>query len=318
MYEIRISVACSETMSHDYPMDSQPKPHPRESRLRLSYLYGGEVVYQPGEKLKPRVLDDYELVYVISGVATYAVDGSPHEAPPGTVILGRAGSEEHYSWDPKHTTRHAFFHFGIEALPGDWPAPEAWPVLRENPAPVVVSLFRHVMRHIYEHSNWPAESPGERDCLLVETLVDAFLETHPEEETSFERDRPEPVRRALKWMRQQIDDAPSERFTLGDIAAAAGCTPKHLCRVFSSSLGHTPARTGVLLRLQLATALLTRTNLTVKEIALRCGFENPLYFSRCFSKTFGRAPTAVRTDLAKGIPPPADPLPVDVTPRVSW
>ena len=143
------------------------------------------------------------------------------------------------------------------------------------------------MRHIYEHSDWPATAPGKRDCLLVETLIDTFLESHEEAFRSFERDRPEPVRRALKWLRQRIDDDPRQELRLDDIAAAAGCTAKHLCRVFAASVGHSPAHTGTLLRLQLATTLLARSNLSIKEIALKCGFADPLYFSRCFKKTFG-------------------------------
>ena len=305
-------------MKTEKAFSPKDRPPPCGPRLRLSYLYGGEVLYQQGEALEPRVLTDYELVYVITGNVSYTIDRKQHHVPPGAVILGRPGGNEHYRWDPARRTRHAFFHFGIEELPIDWPALDAWPRVREHPAPVVISLFRHVLRHVYEHSDWPAIAPSERDCLLVETLIDAFFETHVDEETSFERGRPEPVRRALKWMRQRIDDAPWQHFALDDIAAAAGCTPKHLCRVFRTSVGHSPARTGTLLRLQLAIALLARTNLSIKEIASRCGFENPLYFSRRFRQMFGLPPSAVRTNLARGIPPPAGPLPVDITPRLHW
>ena len=71
----------------------------------------------------------------------------------------------------------------------------------------------------------------------------------------------------------------------------------------------------MLLRLQLATALLTRTNLIIKEVAQRCGFEDPLYFSRRYKMAFGRPPSTVRKDLANGTPPPAGLLPVDITTR---
>jgi len=287
-------------------------------RLKLAHLYGGEVVYQAGEALQPRLLTDYEFVYLVSGNATYRAGNETHVVPAGGMILGRAGGMEEYRWDAKKCTRHAYFHFAIHEFPDDWPSPDAWPRVIEDPDPFAVSLFWHIMRHIYEHSDWPATAPGKRDCLLVETLIDTFLESHKESFRSFERDRPEPVRRALKWLRQRIDDDPLGEFSLGDIAKAAGCTPKHLCRAFAVSVGHSPAHTGTLLRLQLATALLTRSNLSVKEIALKCGFKDALYFSRCFKKTFGRPPSAVRSDLATGVPPPAAPLPVDITPRIRW
>ena len=46
-----------------------------------------------------------------------------------------------------------------------------------------------------------------------------------------------------------------------------------------------------LLKLQLAMALLGRSSLAIKEIADRCGFENPLYFTRCFTKLYSQSPT---------------------------
>lgn len=276
------------------------------------------MLYQPGEALPPRTLTDYELVYIIRGDISYTHNGTTVSAAPGTIILGHPNGTEHYQWDTAQTTRHAYFHFSIEDMPSHWPRPEEWPHVFTTPPQLVVNLFRHVMQHIYEHNDWPATAPEPRDCLLVELLLETLFEEHNYDNISFERERPEPVRRALKWMRQQIDEHPAEKIALGDIAAAAGCTAKHLCRLFSAHIGHPPARTVTLMRLQLSLGLLTRTNLSISETAFRCGFENPLYFSRCFSRNFGRSPSQVRTEYSEGIPPPPNPLPVDVTPRVKW
>ena len=76
-------------------MDRQERL-PRGSRLRLGYLYGGEVLYRAGEDLLPRLLDDFEFVYLISGEVSYTVDGVTHRASPGAMILGRPGGNEHY------------------------------------------------------------------------------------------------------------------------------------------------------------------------------------------------------------------------------
>ncbi|QBG49139.1 AraC family transcriptional regulator [Verrucomicrobia bacterium S94] len=293
-------------------MQSQP------DYLKLDYLYGGEILYQPGEHLENRVLTDFEVVYILSGQATYIANGQAHPAPPGSLIFGLPGTEETYEWDPVEITRHAFFHFGASHLPSDWPPPQNWPRIHHTPPDLSVSLFRHIMKHIYEHRNWPAEPPGHRDCMLVESLINTCFESGKAEWESFQPDRPEPVRRALKWMRQQIDENPLAQFTLAEIARSANCSSKHLCRLFSRSVGYPPVYTGTLMRMQLALVLLTRSNLSVKEIALRCGFENPLYFSRRFTRIFGRAPSAVRKDVEQGTPPPPDPLPVDITPRIHW
>jgi AraC-like DNA-binding protein len=295
---------------------SQPK---KGSRLELAYLHGGEAISQSGEALGPRVLGDFELVYAIDGWITYLSDGISYAVPPGGFILGRPGLQETYHWDPQIPTRHAFFHFGIEGYPQDWPKPEHWPRMRTSLSQVCVSLFRHILQIIYTHDNWPLDRPGRSETRFVEALLDAFIGDQRGETVSFERDRPEPVRRALMLMRKLAEENPAYPLTLAEAAAQAHVTEKHLCRLFSSSLGYSPMQTFTLLKLQATRPLLTRTNLSVKEIAERCGFENPLYFSRLFSQTYGCPPSSFREQLRHGkMVPPRNILPVDLMSRAQW
>jgi len=299
-------------------MDSYSSPASRAEHLELSFLYGGFVQYRPGETLGPRVLPDWEMVLIIEGRVVYSADGREYVAPPGSLILARPGFSETYRWDPVGETHHAYFHFGVEHLPADWPAPQEWPVIRTRPDPVLAALFRHVMQRIHAHHRWPAEPPGRAGSRPVEALIDAFLEEGCTDRQAFESTRPEPVGHAVALMRSTLDEDPRRQLRLIDLARAAGVTQKHLCRLFQTTFGHSPMRTYRLLKLQLAVALLSRSNLTVKQIAHRCGFECPFYFSRCFSKEIGQSPTDVRKRMRRGQPPPSSPLPVDITPRMFW
>lgn len=47
-------------------------------------------------------------------------------------------------------------------------------------------------------------------------------------------------------------------------------------------------------RLEAAKELLLTTSMSIKEVALSCGFNDPLYFTRRFTKAFARAPTSWR------------------------
>ncbi|HBO46052.1 MAG TPA: hypothetical protein DD670_19445 [Planctomycetaceae bacterium] len=299
-------------------MDSLPSPQAPTGRLELSYLYGGVVQYRAGETLGPRVLGDYELVLIIEGQATYCVNRCEHPAPPDSVILARPGFNEAYRWDPVCQTRHAYFHFDIARMPEDWPDPDAWPIARTHPAPVIGGLFRHVIQLIYSHPTWPAVPPGPGECRVVETLISLFIEEHMADDTQCEFGRPDAVQRTLRWMRQVLDDDPRRPVRLEDLVRVACVTDKHLCRLFRKTLGWSPMQTFNLMRLQLSLVLLARTNLSIKQIANRCGYDNQFYFSRCFTKAFSRSPRQVRQDLSRGVPPPSSPLPVDMTPRVYW
>ncbi len=288
-------------------------------RLELAYLHGGEMIGPPGGVLGPRVLSDFELVYVIDGEITYSSGGTTYTVPSGGCILGRPGTHETYQWDPQIPTRHAYFHFGIECYPSDWPPPEEWPRICASLSSVCVNLFRHILQHIYEHDNWPMIRPEPTDCRLVEGLMDIFIEDKHTEMASFDRERPEPVQRALVLMRRVVEENPLHALSLAEVAAHAHVTEKHLCRLFTRSLGHSPMQTLTLLKLQSSRSLLMRTNLRIKEVAVRCGFENPFYFSRRFSQAFGCSPTAFRDQLCSGKPfPVKNALPLDLTPRARW
>lgn len=286
--------------------------------LDIGYIYGGLVRYQPGEVLSLRNLTDYELVLIVEGQAVYSSDGEEYSIGPGDIVFARPGFMESYRWDRLNKTVHAFFHFSIERYPSDWPEEKNWPRVFHEPPDFISPMFRHLLRLVQGHSDWPALKPDRSLIRLVEALIDALFDTHSGRDTEFCRERPEPVAKALKWMRQVLDEDPGRPVRLKDIAAVANITETHLCRLFTVTIGYSPMQTFNMLRLQLSLVLLSRSNLSIKEIAERCGFDNPLYFSRYFSKTFGKAPSIVREDAVNGKALPNNPLPTDLMPRVYW
>ena len=58
-------------------------PIPVSPRLELKYIYGSVVHYRPGDKLAPRVLQDFELVLMIEGTANYRLGAVDHRRRRG-------------------------------------------------------------------------------------------------------------------------------------------------------------------------------------------------------------------------------------------
>lgn len=73
--------------------------------LELKYLYGGISYYHAGEILGPRRLPDYELFFMLEGVATYTVNRQSYLATPGTLIMPRPGFTETFEWSSNPRTR---------------------------------------------------------------------------------------------------------------------------------------------------------------------------------------------------------------------
>ena len=114
--------------------------------------------------------------------------------------------------------------------------------------------------------------------------------------------------RSLDWLTRTLEGDPARPISLSELAAAAAVTPKHLCRLFASSLSTSPMETVRLMRLERSLLLLARSNLTVREVADLSGFVSPNHFSRCFRATYGRPPSVVRRAMLAGELLPASPF----------
>ena len=65
-------------------------------------------------------------------------------------------------------------------------------------------------------------------------------------------------------------------------------------RLFAQACGVSPAQYLARLRIEHALRLLACSSLTVREVALACGFSDEKYFSRVFKKAYGRPPSHLR------------------------
>ena len=287
--------------------------------LKLAYLYGREVYEQGAATVGPRELDDFELKYVLDGSVVYALDGVEQKIPTGGAVFGRPGAVETYRWNPNDPSRYIYFCFNFIRYPDDWTSVEELPRVFLETHPLCKDLFRHIIQHIYEHPEWVEVAPGRSVCRLLEALIDTLIEPRHLEMMSLTRERPEAIRRALRLMRTVIEESPDKLLKLRDIAKHANVSEKYLCRLFSETLDCSPMRTFTLIKLHAARVLLARTNLTVKQIALRSGFEDAYYFSRRFSKDFGCSPSEFRRRLRNGEPIDiSSSLPMDMIPHINW
>jgi AraC-like DNA-binding protein len=252
--------------------------------------------YPAGATFGPRHLRDWEFVWVIEGDAQYRWNDVTADAPEGSVVLCRPDAIDFFRWDPRRRTRHAFFHFRIGGtLPGGWPPPEAWALVRDGRVSedLLHPLFRHLLA-------WNGRADPAQTRFITLGLLSAFV-TGQTQATDIPRDaQPDPVARVTAYIARRMDENPSVKISLGELAGVACVTPEHLCRVFKAATGRSPVETVRLARLDRALTLLARTNYSVAEVAALCGFENPFHFSRRFTAIYGQSPRAVRRAISEG------------------
>lgn len=98
---------------------------------------------------------------------------------------------------------------------------------------------------------------------------------------------------AVNLMNRHIE----EPIRMADLARGAGCTPRHLERLFKDITGKTPGEFYRGLRLDRARNLLSTTDMSLIEIATACGFSTVSHFSKSFRLRFGTAPTKLKQGL---------------------
>jgi AraC-like DNA-binding protein len=294
------------------------------ARLKLGYLYSGTALYQPGEVLDgryPRLMKDFEGVLIIEGHPVYKTQYGTYALEPGSIVLARPGLNETSHWDEHHQTRHAYFHFSLEEIPRDWPDPTDWPYCQLRPDSVLAEMFHYIVDQAAQSLDWPTQQrPGNSANRLLENFLDIYLKPPVAAEEASRSEFSEPVRRSLKFMRERFEEVIFKPFSLEDLSEAANVSSKHLCRVFHNELNLSPMRVCRLMQFQLALSMLERSNRNIQDIAVRCGFPDPFYFSRSFSQTYGRSPSQLRRDMQNGSPPPPNPLPHSgsLMPRLHW
>lgn len=88
------------------------------------------------------------------------------------------------------------------------------------------------------------------------------------------------------------------KIRLDELAEYIGCSASHMSELFRQRTGHSILNYFNLLKVKLACQLLDTTDMKLNQISFKVGIDDPLYFSRLFSKAMGMSPRAYRT-LAK-------------------
>ena len=98
------------------------------------------------------------------------------------------------------------------------------------------------------------------------------------------------VHRVQDHLAQHLD-APH---TLGELARLVHLSPRGLSRAFDKAIGLSPLEYQQRLRLEQARMLLAETDLSVREVAARCGFADERHLRRLVRDRFGEPPSALR------------------------
>lgn len=126
--------------------------------------------------------------------------------------------------------------------------------------------------------------------IMMTLLAQTHRATHPQSLSA-------PMQKALAFINNNFARA----ITVEDVARHAQLSASHFAREFKACFGTTVRRTVEDLRMRQARHLLNDPELSLGEIAERCGFAESAYFNAVFSRANGISPGRYRKAAARGL-----------------
>lgn len=126
-------------------------------------------------------------------------------------------------------------------------------------------------------------------------FISAIKDISKSNETVTSRNTPEEIVRAIEYINNNYKDD----ITLDVMADAVHISKYHFSRLFHKSTGATFLQYLYNVRLVKVHALLTETNISLKDIALKTGFSSSSHLSRIFKQVYGISPQQFRREQKK-------------------
>lgn len=157
-----------------------------------------------------------------------------------------------------------------------------WPIATAGAAMAQMDLMLAVIAKF--------ASPGLSDACARYLLLDHRKSQAPYMAVGFLAGRDEQIARAEVWARNNIE----RDFSMDELAAAAGLSPRTFARRLASVCGLSPIKFAQRIRIEAAERLLETTRLSVDEVARQVGYAEPSTLRRLIRREARPSPAELR------------------------
>ncbi len=230
----------------------------------------------------------------LRGTGWCDLEGTRYSVPGNTLLVIPAGCSHAYGASEDDPWSIEWFHAigtGVPDYLRRLGLGQGAPLLELQPEAWESSLFREALSSLEEgftesHLLYAAQALGH----LLSRLI-----LRQKRSTADVSSGPARMEKIAAYLR----DHHAQSLTIPDLASMAGCSISHFASLFLKHTGHPPMDYLIRTRIEQACRLLDFTGLSIKEIAVRVGYEDPYYFSRLFKHVTTRSPKSYR-DMRKG------------------
>jgi AraC-like DNA-binding protein len=258
----------------------------------VSSLYVTDIGYFPQaahhfcERKDP--IGQYVLIYCVEGSGWYRVASKEYQVTKGQFFILPPYQPHAYGTSEDQSWTIYWLHFsGAHAA--------IYAEGMQMPQNIKVAMNSRIMYRIsiFEELLTTLQSGTLEDLRYASSLLHHFLASM-RYLGQFRRAKAEAptdiVDQAIHYMRENIEN----RMMMDDVLRYVGYSQSHFNTLFKKKAGMSPITYFNRLKIEHACRLLRTTDMKINMICYKVGIEDPLYFSRLFSKLMGMSPTDYR------------------------
>ncbi|MFE5320686.1 helix-turn-helix domain-containing protein [Paenibacillus sp. NPDC056579] len=235
----------------------------------------------------------YNLAFIYEGEGTLNLNGESYELGPGCIFHVSPGMR----MELKCSRDKPLHYFGVHfhQLRVQWEGSEVQTTVTVTPLPLARMLY--LPGHSVHgqaaalYDGWHSKSPGYEWQTklglfqLLDELCSAVIEVRTREESSYRA-----MDNSVKYIRQHYAEPISREV----LAEHVSLSVSHYSALFKKVIGISPLQFVEKVRIDHAKTMLTGSSKPISEIAREIGYNDPLYFTRVFTKVTGMAPREYR------------------------
>lgn len=149
-------------------------------------------------------------------------------------------------------------------------------------------LFEEMLQNVESHFKYEKVAYA-NICLKQFLMSIKYLQVYRSVKKEPENDLLEKV---ISFMKNNLN----RNIRIDDFAKKCNCSSSNIYKLFKNNLDTAPLDFFIHLKMERACKYLVKTNMKVKEIGVKLGYEDPYYFSRIFSKHIGQSPANYRRE----------------------
>ncbi len=264
----------------------------KEKKLPLRILSAGTYQLFTWPKLptwRPKGRVDWQIIYIAAGEGHFILNGQEVVVPAGNMVLYQPKQQQKYFYYGKDRTQVWFVHFTgrqVKSILKHYEIPLDGYILHTGISREYEECFRKMRDELIKCS-WGYEE------MLTYLFRELMLMIH--------RRMTEAMPQVSGFIQEEIERAKdyfeehyNEEISIEQYAASRSMSTSWFNRSFRGTVGTSPMKYILDIRIRNAQTLLETTDYSVANIASMIGYDNPMYFSRMFRKVKGMSPAKYR------------------------